>query len=502
MVDIYEARLSHRRLDFGPPGLNYRDKVKYILTKWRAVSPLRIELYMSWLETFETEAGFLSGSTLPNIPDEGIVAIPTGCEIQQVAIQLSDSDLGTSYTRYTINKDLWDLMDDNSKAALILHELIFREAITAQHRVSLRVRYLNAILLSDSTSWEYFEASKNLDGLFLEWGWAGFERSLTRGNSLRASWLSEDKVHLEFRVVQSWCHNESVDIVVARTKNIEGVWQKDFHKSLIDFPLNAANDSPALGRFHVSSIQGKFRFGNFEFEGDGRKLEGYFSYNSQEIMREFILKQLEGIKVQINAYYGAKYVCEHLSGVELKHEEIKFQSEAGQGICTLVKKENDKTIEQNWKSFYKLKISDYINVNYMKVQDYDGTKSLSFKIQDNMIQCEQVELQSLQYICSGLPQSIKCGLPVHKEGSLEILEHVDGILNLKDQIHIVNPTFDSDHYVHFQILLPQGETVGFTKGFWSNTPDHLSKDSWRSMRLSAVYGTYCSLDLGAPTSVQ
>lgn len=209
MVDIYEARLAGRELDLGPAGLSYREKIRYVLEKWSKISPLRTKRYSEWLDAFDSESRMISGVTLPNVSDEGIVAIPKGCEIQQIAIQLADEDLGTNYKRYTINKDLWDLMNEDSRAAMILHELIFREAILAMNRASMRVRYLNGILISSSTVDEYFEASSQLSGLFLEWEWGGYERYQAEGPVFIGSSYSESKVNLAYpAAIRFWIQSE------------------------------------------------------------------------------------------------------------------------------------------------------------------------------------------------------------------------------------------------------------------------------------------------------
>ncbi len=188
LVDLYEATQLGKTLNFGLPGLDYRAIVKYTLARWTSLSPLRMNRYSEWLETFDSESSFVSGIELPNIPDEGILVRPIGCEIRQIAIQLKDEDLDASYKRFTINKDLWDILPEPDKAALVLHELIFREAIMAKMPVSLRVRHLTGVLMSNSTNQDYFEASKNLCGLFLEWPKYGFELMLDESSLPAEKW--------------------------------------------------------------------------------------------------------------------------------------------------------------------------------------------------------------------------------------------------------------------------------------------------------------------------
>lgn len=220
LVDIYEAKLAQRKMIINSTNGNYKDRVKQILDRWQKISPLRVEQYLIWLEAFESEATFISKVDLPNINDEGIVVKPKDCEIHQIAIQLDEQDLGAAYKRYTINKDLWDLLDESNKAALVLHELIFREAINSENQKSIRVRFLNGILLSLSTVEEYFYASANLDGMFLEWGWAGLSANVIldslgenvakfKGASLKGE---NFMLKYELRPEQVWLKNKTFNI--------------------------------------------------------------------------------------------------------------------------------------------------------------------------------------------------------------------------------------------------------------------------------------------------
>src|SRR5205085_1885391 len=49
---------------------------------------------------------------------------------------------------YTINKDLWDRMNTNNRAGLILHEIIYKEALRDGQHDSVKARYFNAYLSS------------------------------------------------------------------------------------------------------------------------------------------------------------------------------------------------------------------------------------------------------------------------------------------------------------------------------------------------------------------
>lgn len=139
------------------PSSNEWEKVSFVLKRMARVNPNRARLYEEGLKNFLFETKFVRGTRLPDIPDQGNVAFPRKCELRQLAIQETSYYFGENYHswntirpgRYTIDADLWDLMDADSKAGLILHELIYREgANIRQHKNSRMVREMNRLLSS------------------------------------------------------------------------------------------------------------------------------------------------------------------------------------------------------------------------------------------------------------------------------------------------------------------------------------------------------------------
>lgn len=151
LADYYEARTRRTNkvsIELGPRELNYQEKVNYALNRMAQVAPHRAKLYQVWFSTFLQETEFVSGEELVDIPDSSLLSIPKNCKIRQAAVQLADKDILFGLTRYTINGDIWEQLDSTQKAGLVLHELIYREAIGAGHGSSLRVRYLNSLISS------------------------------------------------------------------------------------------------------------------------------------------------------------------------------------------------------------------------------------------------------------------------------------------------------------------------------------------------------------------
>lgn len=147
LLDYYEGEAIRGIIpSLGGSEIEPLAKVSIVIDRIRKFDFDRANLYAKRAQAFNSEARLIPHATLILIPDAHPVAIPTGCELKQVAIQKEPDFPGDPY--YIINKDLWDLMDNDSKAGLILHEIIYREAIANGASDSVNSRYFNSTLSS------------------------------------------------------------------------------------------------------------------------------------------------------------------------------------------------------------------------------------------------------------------------------------------------------------------------------------------------------------------
>jgi len=102
------------------------------------------------------------------VNDFGQVTFPPGCGPEQIAVQQTPQ-FPESKT-FTVDKTLWDLLDNDSKAGLILHEVIYQEGIRLGHKDSVDARYFN----------ENLTAKGKLENLF----GADYTEFLTRASFL------------------------------------------------------------------------------------------------------------------------------------------------------------------------------------------------------------------------------------------------------------------------------------------------------------------------------
>jgi hypothetical protein len=151
LLDHYEARTLRKiQVNLGGPNDSVEAILEAIFTRLSRVDNTRAVLFRQWFASFSADAE-LTEDNIVQIPDTGAVTFPKGCEILQIAIH-QDPDIPGD-RRYIIRKDLWNLLDNQGKAGLILHELIYRDLISqevAPHTSSKFVRYFNAYLSSDA----------------------------------------------------------------------------------------------------------------------------------------------------------------------------------------------------------------------------------------------------------------------------------------------------------------------------------------------------------------
>ncbi|MGZ3768182.1 MAG: hypothetical protein ACXVCP_05795 [Bdellovibrio sp.] len=148
LLDFYEARILRGiEANFGGPSGSLDQSFNILLSRLNERNPTRAARYKEWYSTFFKDANLLAGIKLVEIPDSNHVAIPAGCKVEQIVNQRKPEF--PEDKRYVVNKDLWDALDNNSKAGLIFHEFIYREGIARGLEESTGVRYLNSLIAAN-----------------------------------------------------------------------------------------------------------------------------------------------------------------------------------------------------------------------------------------------------------------------------------------------------------------------------------------------------------------
>jgi hypothetical protein len=147
--DLYEAKEKFGMNLVAPQGSTISEKVLNLIDRVSGIDPIRAKTMKLWYSSFMQEASFKSGITLVDVPDTGDAFWPKECELAQLVVQ-TDLNPPLNPYRYIFSKDIWQLLDDNNKAATIVHELLWREARFADHKTSAAIRYFNGLFQADS----------------------------------------------------------------------------------------------------------------------------------------------------------------------------------------------------------------------------------------------------------------------------------------------------------------------------------------------------------------
>lgn len=151
MLDEYEAQsLRKVKLNLGSKDESFEDKINRTINRLARLDPQRAKKYNTWWKSFFDESLMNKGERLPNLADSGAVLIPRGCTINQVAAQQDPELPGDK--RYTITEHIWKAFSNNSKAMLVMHELILRDFRSRQNAPILStkfVRYFNIMINSE-----------------------------------------------------------------------------------------------------------------------------------------------------------------------------------------------------------------------------------------------------------------------------------------------------------------------------------------------------------------
>ncbi len=146
LLDFYEARIL-RGINHNLDSIsgNWLIKGQAVLQRLETTDPDRAALYQNQLTTFENDTVFMTDADLPPVSDSNhTVGIPRDCKLEQIAVQRAPHF--PEDKRFTVNKDLWDVMDDNQKCGLALHEVIYRELL--EQGDSVKARYYNSYITS------------------------------------------------------------------------------------------------------------------------------------------------------------------------------------------------------------------------------------------------------------------------------------------------------------------------------------------------------------------
>lgn len=149
-LDLYEARTAplNFTVDLGDRSRGEKAQAQYVLDRLKDLDPFRWYWLSKLIARFDHDSAIETNLALPNLSDKGAVRLPgPDCHVENIVFQRTARL--PHQKPYAIKKELWDQLDSDSRAALILHEVIYREVRIWDPAGSDRVRYFNAHLMAN-----------------------------------------------------------------------------------------------------------------------------------------------------------------------------------------------------------------------------------------------------------------------------------------------------------------------------------------------------------------
>lgn len=151
---------KNMKIDMGDKDAPYLEQVNFVLNRLGKFDKARSEVYKNELELFKLsqnnlnsalfQAAPLSDSTLKILPKFNFPGLEIICK-EQLVISRKIGDLREGEVKYIINSQAWSQLNEQQKALIVLHELVYNEASEYfGHTNSDRIRYLVSLIASNN----------------------------------------------------------------------------------------------------------------------------------------------------------------------------------------------------------------------------------------------------------------------------------------------------------------------------------------------------------------
>lgn len=200
VLDLYEAQQRDGYTIAFSNQFGVIEKVYDLISRFDKLDPKRANVYRAWAQEFFAESTALSPSTeIVQTPDLGYVSLPQACRLEQVIFQRNPSVLNKY--RYIINTSLWNKLDADQLAALVLHEIVYREFMNSRtnEMTSERIRMFNGLVHANKfvslTVPEYVSILQELH--FTTYSYNGVLLSLGSANTVGAWTTNSIQFHAD-----------------------------------------------------------------------------------------------------------------------------------------------------------------------------------------------------------------------------------------------------------------------------------------------------------------
>lgn len=148
LLDFYESKQPL------PPDIGVNDSyiliAENILKKIKKAAPKISEQYSIRLKNIESEFEFIKTEKLVDISDSMNFLSPgnSNCQILQIIIR--KKFVTKNESRFLVQENLWNRLDNINKAGLILHEIIYEHFSKLGQENSVKARRLNSFMFFNS----------------------------------------------------------------------------------------------------------------------------------------------------------------------------------------------------------------------------------------------------------------------------------------------------------------------------------------------------------------
>lgn len=143
-LELAEAKEEGISVQYSP-ARSYQTKVSDLIARIRPVNSQKALKYTQWLKQWPQQIRWKSSFALEGPNDQGEMELGRGCRLKIAIVQTNESRFGIQ--QYDIDSLVWGSLDENQKAALVMHEFIYRDVLEENPESnSFEVRFINKAL--------------------------------------------------------------------------------------------------------------------------------------------------------------------------------------------------------------------------------------------------------------------------------------------------------------------------------------------------------------------
>lgn len=125
-LEVAEAQAQGLTMDYSP-ARSFQVKVSDLIGRMRPVNQEKAAKYTRWLQQWPQQVRWHARIEMTGPNDQGAIQLKPGCRMRIAIVQTNESRFG--FQEYAIDSLLWQSLDEDQKAALVMHEFIYRDIL-------------------------------------------------------------------------------------------------------------------------------------------------------------------------------------------------------------------------------------------------------------------------------------------------------------------------------------------------------------------------------------